>query len=112
MRTLEVRRHAHTEKGPRRGSGSQLSQVGVSSARRLGEMIGPFEYLLSDVPRSSETAVAMGFAVDECVPMGGAAFEAASQEVAHHVWWQMPRPFVVCGEHVEREGAIADMAHA
>jgi hypothetical protein len=47
----------------------------------VGQSIGPFAYVVvSDIPRTLETALAMGFAVDECMPMGGDQFEAASRE--------------------------------
>jgi broad specificity phosphatase PhoE len=111
LRILEVRRHAHTEKGARRGVGSDLSQVGISAARRVGDTVGPFAYLLaSDIPRSLETALAMGFAVDECASMDGMQFEAARQELANHGWWQMAQPFTVWGEHVTRGGAVTELA--
>jgi broad specificity phosphatase PhoE len=111
MRRLEVRRHAATKKGERRGRGSHLSAAGVAAARHLGDAIGPFALVLaSDVPRSLETALAMGFAVDECVPMGGEHFEAASREVAHHDWWEAPDPFALWEEHVALNGAVAALA--
>ncbi len=76
-------------------------------------MTGPFEYVVaSDIPRSLETAVAMGFAVDECVSMGGEDFEAASRQVGHHEWWQMSRPFVAWREYVSHGGGIADLARS
>ena len=57
--SLRVRPHEH------------LSQEGVSLARRLGEQIGPFSRVLSSPsPRAFETAIAMGFAVEEfCEPL-------------------------------------------
>jgi broad specificity phosphatase PhoE len=43
-----------------------LSQAGVDLARRIGNSIGPFNWVLtSTIPRAFETAIAMGFAVDE-----------------------------------------------
>ena len=110
-RTLEVRRHAATEKGARRGRGSHLSQVGITAARELGASIGPFAFVLtSGVPRSLETAVAMGFAVDDCVDMGGPHFAAASRELAQHRWWEMPDPFVFWQEHIAHNGPVAALA--
>src|SRR5206468_2537395 len=62
MRTLEIRRHSFRKQG----AGSQLSQEGVDYARRLGASIGPFARVVTSVvPRARETAIAMGFAVDE-----------------------------------------------
>lgn len=111
MRTLEVRRHAATKKGKQRGRGSHLSQAGVDAARHLGDSIGPFALVVaSTVPRSSETALAMGFVVDECMPMGGPHFEEASREIAHHEWWEVPDPFAMWKDHIERGGAVAALA--
>ena len=64
MRILEVRRHAHRK----HGGGSQLSQEGVAAARKLGANLGPFAVVATSVsPRSRETAIAMGFAVDQMI---------------------------------------------
>ncbi len=61
MRFVEVRRHTM-----RRKPGQNLSQAGVSLARRVGETMGTFERVItSSIPRAYETAIAMGFAVDE-----------------------------------------------
>jgi broad specificity phosphatase PhoE len=46
--------------------GQHLSQAGVDLARRIGETVGPFQRVVtSSIPRAFETAIAMGFAVDE-----------------------------------------------
>jgi broad specificity phosphatase PhoE len=61
MRYVELRRHTMRVK-----PGQHLSQAGVTRARRVGEGIGPFQRVItSTVPRAYETAIAMGFAVDE-----------------------------------------------
>jgi broad specificity phosphatase PhoE len=61
VRYLEVRRHSQRVK-----PGQHLSQWGVSLARRVGDGRGPFARVVtSPRPRCIETAVAMGFAVDE-----------------------------------------------
>jgi broad specificity phosphatase PhoE len=61
MRVLEIRRHTMRAK-----PGQHLSQAGVDLARRIGETAGPFERVItSTIPRAYETAIAMGFAVDE-----------------------------------------------
>jgi broad specificity phosphatase PhoE len=79
MRYLEVRRHAMRVK-----PGDHLSQVGVTLARKVGDTMGAFALVVtSDVPRAFETAIAMGFAVDE--QLHGLADEmgaAVEQEVA------------------------------
>lgn len=61
MRYLEVRRHTMRTK-----PGQHLSQAGVSLARSIGDDIGPFNLVVtSTLPRAFETAIAMGFAVNE-----------------------------------------------
>ena len=46
--------------------GEHLSQQGVTLARLLGQNLGPFDRVLTSTkPRAFETAIAMGFAVDE-----------------------------------------------
>lgn len=61
MKTIEIRRHSM-----RMPYGQHLSQQGVSLARLVGQNLGPFDRVMtSTLPRSFETAIAMGFAVDE-----------------------------------------------
>ena len=61
MRTLEIRRHSH-----RHAPHPHLSQSGIDLARRAGEGLGRFDRVVtSAVPRAFETAIAMGYAVDE-----------------------------------------------
>lgn len=61
MRVLEVRRHTMRSK-----PGKHLSQAGVSLARHVGETMGSFDRVVtSTLARAFETAIAMGFAVDE-----------------------------------------------
>jgi broad specificity phosphatase PhoE len=64
MRILEIRRHARRER-----PAPHLIQRGVEMARTLGAQLGPFDRVVtSPLPRCVETAVAMGFAVDEECP--------------------------------------------
>jgi broad specificity phosphatase PhoE len=68
MRRIEVRRHSITEKS--RGSGSHLSQEGVALARRVGSSLGSFASVVTSAsPRAIETALAMGYAVDDNVDL-------------------------------------------
>lgn len=61
MKILEVRRHSIRATG-----GDHLNQKGVSLARKVGSEIGPFDFVATSMlPRAFETAIAMGFAVDE-----------------------------------------------
>ena len=64
MKILEIRRHSM------RGMDGHLNQQGVTLARKVGQVIGPFSYVVtSTLPRAFETAIAMGFAVDEQVEL-------------------------------------------
>jgi len=61
MKTIEIRRHS-----VRSQPGDHLNQSGVSLARLVGQNLGPFDRVItSTLPRAFETAIAMGFAVDE-----------------------------------------------
>jgi broad specificity phosphatase PhoE len=61
MKILEVRRHSI-----RSQPGDHLNQEGVSLARKVGQGMGPFDYVVtSTITRAFETAIAMGFAVNE-----------------------------------------------
>ena len=61
MKTIEIRRHSIRLK-----PGDHLNQSGVSLARLVGQNLGPFDRVItSTLPRAFETAIAMGFAVDE-----------------------------------------------
>jgi broad specificity phosphatase PhoE len=76
MRTLEVRRHTM-----RTRPGKHLSQAGVELARRCGNSMGPFDRVVtSKLPRAFETAIAMGFAVDDQIGLLGSIGEAVSDE--------------------------------
>jgi len=101
MRTLEIRRHSLRKDG----GGSQLSQEGVAYARRLGATMGPFARVVTSVvPRARETAIAMGFAVDqEIVSM--ATDEAVFAELETSRWPEARQPFVALAELLARRGA-------
>jgi len=102
MRTLEVRRHSLRKTG---ASGSQLSQAGVDLARAIGAEIGPFAWVAaSTYPRARETAIAMGFAIDQdLVPL--LSDEAAVAEYEASRWWEDPQPLAAMGRLVRTEGA-------
>lgn len=79
MRILEVRRHSIRAK-----PGKHLTQAGVELARRVGEGLGPFDRVVtSTLPRAFETAIAMGFAVDEQVEW----LETCGQAVEDEIPW-------------------------
>ncbi len=101
MKILEIRRHTYRTK-----PGQHLSQQGVTLARRVGEGIGPFERVLtSTVPRAFETAIAMGFAVDEQVELMSSYGDDVELEVP---WPQMPERYA---EAIRNGGATAQYAN-
>ena len=104
MRTIEIRRHAHTKKGEGRGKGSHLSPEGVALARRVGGQMGPFDLVLTSlVPRASETAIAMGFAVNDQLEAFGDLSPAVQREIGHQERWAWEEPFVTFA-HLARQG--------
>jgi broad specificity phosphatase PhoE len=108
MKTLEIRRHSFRKQG----AGSQLSQEGVDYARRLGASMGPFAYVVTSVaPRARETAIAMGFAVDqEIVTL--ASDEEMYAEVEASRWWESALPFASLAQVIVAQGATWRYAHA
>jgi hypothetical protein len=96
VRHLEVRRHSLRKTG----GGSQISQAGVDLARRVGASIGPFHRVAASVsPRTRETAIAMGFAVDEEL-VTLLDEEATAAEFEANRWWEAPQPFVALADIV------------
>jgi len=107
MKILEIRRHGMRKQG----GGSQLSQQGVSEARKLGASLGPFaKVVTSVVPRARETAIAMGFAVDyDIVTL--VSEDAFYEEAEQTLWWQDPQPFASLASIIARKGATWRYAH-
>ena len=107
MPVLEVRRHSIRKAG----GGSQLSQAGVDLARGVGAGIGPFvRVVTSVVPRSRETAIAMGFAVDEEL-VTWVSDTAVYEELATINWADEPLPFVAIARQLGTGGAYKRYAH-
>lgn len=91
MRTVEIRRHSFTKKGAARGRGSHLSREGVTAARALGTSLGPFELVLASTsPRTMETAIAMGVAVNDLIEMPS---PVETGEIEFHSWREWDDPF-------------------
>jgi len=109
-RYLFVYRHAPTKKGAERGMGSHLSAEGVALARLVGGGLGPVDRVyVSPYPRTMETALAMGFAVDEsreflCGYVPG--------EFEHHDQWGWEEPYVRFAELLRAETTLAQRAAA
>ena len=100
MKTVEIRRHSM-----RSIAGIHLSQEGVSLARRVGQAMGPFERVVtSTLPRAFETAIAMGFAVNEQVELMSTYGDIVEQEVP----W--PQSFAAYAKAVKRDKAAGRYA--
>ncbi|MGW4408446.1 histidine phosphatase family protein [Nonomuraea sp. NPDC004702] len=104
MRWLDVRRHSLTKKGAARGRGSHLSGDGIALARFIGSGVGPYgRVVTSSSPRAVETAVAMGFAVDDTMEMPSGYVPG---EIARHAQWGWTEPYRRLSEII-REGREA-----
>lgn len=109
-RLVELRRHALTKKGDGRGRGSHVSQAGVDAARAEGARLQWVRYVaVSESPRTLETALAMGFAVDDVVGIAGAN---VTGEVGFHEWWDWPDPWRVYSERIKSRPKLAAFAEA
>jgi broad specificity phosphatase PhoE len=101
VKIIEIRRHSR-----RSIPGAHLSQEGVTLARQVGEGIGPFEWVVtSTLPRAFETAIAMGFAVNEQVEL----ISTYSDAVEHEVPW--PQSFAAYAKAVKRDKSAAHYAN-
>jgi broad specificity phosphatase PhoE len=101
VKTIEIRRHSIRSK-----PGDHLNQSGVTLARLVGENLGPFDRVVtSTLPRAFETAIAMGFAVDEQVEL----MSSYGEDVGREVSW--PQTFAVYAKAVKRDGAAGRYAN-
>ena len=100
MKTIEIRRHSI-----RMRPGQHLSQQGVTLARLVGQNLGPFDRVVtSTLPRAFETAIAMGFAVDEQNELMSTYGEAVEMEAP---WPQSPAHYA---EMIRKGGATSQYA--
>ena len=100
MKTLEIRRHSI-----RSQFGDHLNQSGVTLARLVGQAAGPFDRVVtSTLPRAFETAIAMGFAVDEQSEL----MSTYGRDVEKEAPW--PLSFADYSEAVQGGGASAKYA--
>jgi broad specificity phosphatase PhoE len=80
----------------------------VALARRIGEGIGPFDLVLaSHIPRTLETAIAMGFAVDEQLAALGEIAPDVVEEIGHHERWTWEAAFAIFAKFVAKSGPTA-----
>ena len=102
MKTIEIRRHSI-----RATPGQNLSQPGVSLARLIGEEMGRFERVItSPLPRAYQTAIAMGFAVDQTSEL----LATYGDEVNLECPW--PASFSEYAAAVRKNGATARYARS
>ncbi|HXD11060.1 MAG TPA: phosphoglycerate mutase family protein [Anaerolineales bacterium] len=101
MKTIEIRRHSIRSK-----PGEHLNQPGVTLARLVGQNLGPFDRVVtSTLPRAIETAIAMGFAVDELNETMSTTGDAVEREAP---WPLSPAGYA---EVVRSGGAAAHYAN-
>ena len=82
MKILEIRRHSIRAK-----PSGHLSQEGVSLARSVGETMKSFSFVATSMlARAYETAIAMGFAVNEQVEL----MNTYGAEIEARAPWPMP----------------------
>ena len=92
MKYLELRRHSK-----RVIPGEHLSQTGVALARRVGEAMGPFDLVItSTLTRAFETAIAMGFAVQEQCEEFCSFGDAVNEAIRY------PAPFARYAQQMQR----------
>jgi broad specificity phosphatase PhoE len=100
MKTLEIRRHSI-----RSPLSDHLNQTGVTLARLVGQSLGPFDRVVTSMqPRAFETAIAMGFAVDEQNEL----MNTFGGVLANEAPW--PQPFSNYAEVISQQGAAAKHA--
>src|SRR4051812_10285400 len=101
MRYLEVRRHTERVK-----PGQHLSQAGVDLARRVGDTIGPFDRVITtSLPCALETAIAMGFAVDEIHDY----FYSMGDEIDAEIAWDAG--FAAWAQAYRKNGPVTRYCH-
>lgn len=77
MKTIEIRRHSIRER-----MSQDLSEQGRVLARFIGEELGPFQRVVTScLPRAIQTAVAMGFQVDEQVELLNTYGDSVEMEI-------------------------------
>ncbi len=113
MRVLEVRRHSFTKKDSGRGRGSHLSLEGVRRARQLGAELGAFQGVFTSlIPRTLETALAMGHAVTDCLEVLGDLPADFYEQIGRHERWSSERPLLKFRELLAKEGPARRMGLA
>ena len=113
MHTLEIRRHTH-----RHIPQPHLSQIGVDLARRAGEGLGRFDRVMtSTAPRAFETAIAMGYAVDEQIEQLGMLSDAVTAAIqwnaGYTAWMKAAHNSPVVAQYTQAlAGVLRSTVHA
>jgi broad specificity phosphatase PhoE len=82
----------------------------LTRSRTLGTASGPFDLVLISIsPRTLETAIAMGFAVDDQLQALGDIPAEVVDEIGHQERWSWEAPFVRFAQVVAHGGATAQM---
>jgi broad specificity phosphatase PhoE len=98
MKIVEFRRHSIREK-----PSPHLTQEGVNLAREVGKEMGDFNRVISSTaPRAIETAVAMGYAIDETYDEISQTPESLEEEIE----WGISFPQYA--EVIQKEGKTAE----
>lgn len=101
MKTIEIRRHSIRD-----SVGDHLNQEGILLARKVGNGMGLFDFVATSMfPRAYETAIAMGFAVNERNKLMNTYGGAVEREAP----W--PMPYFHYSEIVKQEGAARQYAY-
>jgi broad specificity phosphatase PhoE len=101
MKIIEIRRHSIRSK-----PSDHLNQQGITLARLVGQNLGPFDRVItSTLPRAFETAIAMGFAVDEQIEL----MSTYGDEIEREAPW--PLSCAGYAEVVRQGGAAARYAN-
>ena len=91
----------------RRKPGQHLSQEGIELARSVGDTLGSYHRIVtSTVPRAIQTAIALGYAVDEAIEAIGEVPEAVLEAVG----W--PKPFAEVARLVGEMVEVGDFAQS
>ncbi len=102
MRILDIRRHTM-----RRKPGAHLSRDGIALARLVGKTAGPYDLVVtSTIPRAVETAIAMGFEVNQTREDLGHLPES----IADAIGW--PSPFAHVAKVLATDGPASAFAQA
>jgi broad specificity phosphatase PhoE len=107
MRYLELRRHTMRHK-----PGKHLTQTGVTLARHTGATMGTFDYVVtSTLERAFETALAMGYAVDEQLKelstiTEGVEDELGTWEVGFVKWGELANQKTKTAKYVKAQAEL------